>query len=66
MKKIYLSKADKKIAGVAGGIAERFEIDSSLVRLAIVFLGLATGLVPMLFTYILAWIIIPKKPIAHP
>jgi phage shock protein C len=32
-KKLYLSDSDKKIAGVCGGIAEYFEIDSTLVRL---------------------------------
>ena len=33
-KKLYKSSTDKKIAGVCGGIAEYFNIDSTLVRLA--------------------------------
>ena len=33
MKKLYLSDTDKKICGVCGGIAEYFDIDSTLVRL---------------------------------
>jgi phage shock protein PspC (stress-responsive transcriptional regulator) len=48
------------IAGVCGGIAEYFGIDSTLVRLLavlIVFLG-GVGVV----AYIIAWIIIPKNP----
>jgi len=32
MKKIYLSKTDKKIARVCGGIGETFNIDSTLIR----------------------------------
>ena len=32
-KKLYKSSTDKKIAGVCGGIAEYFNIDSTVVRL---------------------------------
>jgi len=59
-KKLYRSRKDSMIAGVCGGIAEYLDIDSTLVRLAailIVFLG-GVGII----TYIIAWIIIPKKP----
>ena len=59
-KKLYRSKKDRKIAGVCGGIAEYFDIDSNLVRLLTVltlFLG-GAGVV----TYIIAWIIIPETP----
>ena len=62
MKKLYLSDNDKKIAGVCGGIAETYDIDSTLIRLAWVFIGLATAIIPALITYIVAWIIIPQKP----
>ena len=62
MKKLYLSNSDKKIAGVCGGIAETYNIDSTLIRLAWVFIGLATAIIPALVTYIVAWIIIPQKP----
>ena len=62
MKKIYLSKTDKKIFGVAGGFAEYFETDSTLIRLLFVLITLATGFVPGILTYIIAAFIIPKKP----
>ena len=61
MKKLYLSDSDKKIAGICGGIAETYGIDSTLIRLAWVFIGLATAIIPALVTYIVAWIIIPGK-----
>ncbi|WP_430748829.1 PspC domain-containing protein [Clostridium intestinale] len=32
-KKLYLSETDKKLSGVCGGIAEYFDIDSTLIRL---------------------------------
>lgn len=62
MEKIYLSEMDKKIAGVCGGLAERFEIDSTLIRLLAVFLSLVTAIFPVVITYIIAWLIIPKHP----
>ena len=33
MKKLFRSSTDRKICGVCGGIAEYFNIDSTLVRL---------------------------------
>ena len=33
MKKLYLSDTDKKLSGVCGGIAEYFEIDSTLDKI---------------------------------
>jgi len=62
MKKIYLSTTDKKIAGICGGIGQMFDIDPTLVRLASVLLALSTGIVPVLITYVAAWIVIPKQP----
>ena len=62
MKKLYLSDNDKKIAGVCGGIAETYDIDSSLIRLAIVLICLVTVIVPVVITYLIAWMIIPQKP----
>jgi len=59
-KKLYRSKKDKMIAGVCGGIAEYFDIDSTLVRLLGVILILSGGV--GILTYIIAWIIIPEKP----
>jgi phage shock protein C len=62
MKKLYLSQTDRKLGGVCGGIGETYGIDSTLIRLAWVFIGLATAIIPALVTYIIAWIIIPQKP----
>jgi phage shock protein C len=62
MKHIYLSKKQKKISGVCGGIGETYDIDPNLVRLVVVFLCLATAIVPMVLTYLIAWIILPDEP----
>ncbi len=60
MKKIYRSQEDKKIAGILGGLGELFDIDPTLLRLLFVFIGLATGIIPLVVAYLIGWIIIPK------
>jgi phage shock protein C len=62
MKKLYLSKTDKKIFGVCGGIGKTYDIDPTLIRLGLVFLCIATAIIPVLITYLVAWAIIPTKP----
>ena len=62
-KKLYLSMRDRKIAGVCGGIAEFFGLDSSLVRLAYIVLTICSAAFPGLLIYLLAWGIVPKEPI---
>lgn len=59
-KKLYKSSTDKKLAGVCGGIAEYFDIDSTLVRLGWVVFSLLGG--SGLLAYIIAAIIMPDRP----
>lgn len=59
MKKLYKSSVDKKLFGVCGGIAEYFEIDSTLVRLAWIILVLCFG--TGILAYIIAALIIPSE-----
>lgn len=58
-KRLYLSKNDKKIAGVCGGIAEYFNVDPTLIRLIwlVMIFAFGTGLL----VYIIAAIVIPEK-----
>ena len=62
MKRIYLSKENKKITGLCGGIGEAYDADPVLVRLGFIFMALATGIIPLVVTYIVAWFIVPPKP----
>ena len=62
MRRLHLSRKDSKIFGVCGGIGETYDIDPTLVRLALVFLCLATAVVPLLVTYVAAKFIIPSDP----
>ncbi len=61
MKKLYLSDTDKKLCGVCGGIAEYFEVDTTLIRLAWVMLSLFSAGFPGIIAYIIACMVIPKK-----
>ena len=57
MKELRKRKANKKIAGVCGGIGEYFNVDPTLVRLGFVALSFMFG--GGLVAYILAAIIMP-------
>ena len=59
-KKLYRSRENRVIAGVCGGIAEYFDIDPTLVRLAWVLFCVLGG--SGLLAYIIAAIIIPEGP----
>ena len=61
-KRLYRSTSDRVIAGVCGGIAERFGWEPTLVRVFTVaaFFFFAGPL--MILAYILMWIITPKRP----
>jgi len=61
-KKFYLSQTDKKIAGLCGGIAAYFGLDSTLVRLAFVLITVVTAVFPMLLFYIIAVLVSPRGP----
>lgn len=62
MQKLYRSREDQKIAGICGGLAEIFHFDANLIRLALVFVGLVTQVVPAVITYLVAWMILPEGP----
>lgn len=58
-KKLFRSETDKMIGGVCGGLAEYFNIDSTIVRLifALIVVYGGTGLV----LYIILWIVMPTQ-----
>ena len=50
------------LEGVCGGIAEYFNVDPTIIRLAYVLLSVFTAAFPGIIVYILAMIIIPSDP----
>ena len=59
-KKLYRSRSDRLIAGVCGGLAKYFGIDSTWMRLIFLICLLLGGLT--LLVYIVMWIIVPLRP----
>lgn len=60
-KRLYRSNTNKVFAGVAGGIAEYFDIDPIIVRLLFVIITIAGG--SGVLIYIILWIALPPAPI---
>lgn len=57
-KKLYRSRRNRMICGVCGGIAEYFNVDVTLVRLAFVLFG-CTG--SGILAYLIAAVIMPDQ-----
>ena len=60
-RRLHLSKKDKKIAGVFGGIAEHFDFDPTLVRIIWVLLTIMTSTIGLMgvLIYIVCWADMP-------
>lgn len=67
--RLVRSQTDKRIAGVCGGLAEYFEVDPTIMRVAWVVISIVVGAVVFgVVAYLVAWFIIPTAPAAalHP
>ncbi len=61
MKRLYRSRDERMVAGVAGGIAKYFNVDPTVVRLAFVALTLA-GSGAGLLAYVVLAALVPLEP----
>lgn len=59
-RRLYRSRTDRVLGGVAGGLGDYFGIDSTIVRLVFVLLALWGGAGGVL--YLIAWLIVPRQP----
>ena len=59
--KLARSRGDKKIAGVCGGFAKYFDLDSTLIRFIWLMLVVFGGC--GVLAYLIAWIVMPDEPI---
>lgn len=60
-RRLYRSNSERVLGGVAGGVAEYFDLDPALVRVAWAVLILASGGI-FLLLYIVMWIVVPEAP----
>jgi phage shock protein PspC (stress-responsive transcriptional regulator) len=58
-KKLHRSQSDWVIAGICGGIAERYGIKPWLVRAGFIVLGLLNGLGVLI--YLIMWLVVPDE-----
>ncbi|MGB5844905.1 MAG: PspC domain-containing protein [Anaerolineales bacterium] len=59
-KKLYRSRNESWLVGVCGGIAEYFDIDSTVIRVLFVLGAFILG--GGLWIYLILWIIMPLNP----
>jgi len=59
-KRLYRNTKDKVIGGVCSGIAEYLNVDPVIIRFLWIIASLAMG--AGILAYLIAWIIIPKRP----
>jgi len=52
------------VSGIAGGLGEYLNIDSTIVRLLFVFFALAGG--PGLLVYLVMLLVVPEEPLDTP
>jgi phage shock protein C len=60
--RLYRSRRHRMIAGVCGGLAERYDWDPSVVRLIFVLASFLPIPTHMVLLYIIMWIVIPEAP----
>ncbi len=61
MERLYRSRTDKIIAGIAGGLAKYFKLDPAIIRIIFVLLLFFDGIGVIL--YIILWIAIPFEAV---
>lgn len=59
-KRLTRSTHDRMLAGVCGGIADYFDVDSTLVRVAFVLLSVLSAAFPGLLVYLILWLVVPE------
>ncbi len=60
--RLYRSATDRVFSGLCGGMAEHYDLDPALVRLAWVVLDVLTGIFPLLVVYIVMVMVVPEEP----
>jgi phage shock protein PspC (stress-responsive transcriptional regulator) len=61
-RRIYRQTESKVIAGVCSGLGDYFDVDPTWIRLLFLLAIFANGL--GLLAYVIAWIVIPSRPVA--
>ncbi|HET9779157.1 MAG TPA: PspC domain-containing protein [Propionibacteriaceae bacterium] len=63
-RKLYRSRTQRMVAGVCGGLAEYFNVDTTVIRVLFLILTLFGG--AGLVVYVVMWILVPDASKAPP
>ncbi|MGN6312219.1 MAG: PspC domain-containing protein [Rhodanobacteraceae bacterium] len=55
------SRRDRMIAGVVGGLAAYFGVDSSLLRVVYVLVSIFSAAFPGVLVYVILWLLVPQE-----
>ena len=55
------SRSDRVIAGVMGGLAQRFGISANRLRMVYVVVSILSAAFPGIIVYLLLWLVIPSE-----
>ena len=58
---LYRSNRSNMIAGVMGGIAERFGWNANLLRIIFVLVSVMSAAFPGILVYLVLWLVMPKQ-----
>jgi len=58
--RLYRSRRDRMVAGVAGGLGAYFGLDPLIVRVAFIVLAITPGIGWLL--YLVLWLVVPEEP----
>ena len=57
-----LTRSNEKIlGGVCAGMAEYFQLDPTLVRIAYILISILSAAFPGILVYIILWVVMPPK-----
>jgi phage shock protein C len=63
VKRITLSKKDKVVTGLIGGIAEYYKVNSTSLRILLILLAAASGFFPIIIAYFVAAVVVSQQSI---
>ena len=63
-RKLYRSRTERMVAGVCGGLAEYFNVDTTVIRVLFLVITLFGG--AGLVVYVVMWILVPDASKAPP
>ncbi len=60
--KLQRSRSNKMLGGVMGGLARRYDLDATVLRIIYVLVSLFSGAFPGTLVYLILWVLIAQEP----